>query len=338
MLTNSDFNVPKESPIEINLRSSNLKDCKAGIRPYREQTFRLELESLETKTVIHNYGHGGAGVTLSWGCGNEVLNMAQENFTAGSSLAVLGGGVNGLTCAILLKQAGFSVTVYSAHFSPNTTSDVAGAQWAPSYVCYGSTEDELRRFGKILKDSYDKFKTLDAAFGVSERLNYVQEGNSSAFERIPEGILPPVENVTKLPFAGLKTGGRVFRTLLIDSPVYMREMMAWCRKIGVEFETHEFTCPESLDSITQSEIVNCLGAGSSTVFPDPLLIPIKGQLAMVPAMEDADWLLSHANGYIFPRPSGTVVGGTEERGNADATAHQADCLGILKKNRKSFEA
>jgi D-amino-acid oxidase len=44
---------------------------KVGLRPGRP-TVRLEEERVGERRVIHNYGHGGAGVTLSWGCAEEV--------------------------------------------------------------------------------------------------------------------------------------------------------------------------------------------------------------------------------------------------------------------------
>ena len=47
-----------------------------GLRPYRPSGFLLRTEKLDAKTVIHNYGHGGAGVTLSWGCADEVVSIA----------------------------------------------------------------------------------------------------------------------------------------------------------------------------------------------------------------------------------------------------------------------
>jgi D-amino-acid oxidase len=38
---------------------------------------RLEKEKLrDGRTVIHNYGHGGSGFTLSWGCGENVFEIA----------------------------------------------------------------------------------------------------------------------------------------------------------------------------------------------------------------------------------------------------------------------
>lgn len=48
-----------------------------GLRPGRKEV-RLELEQLATGgTIIHNYGHGGAGFTLSWGCAEEVVELAE---------------------------------------------------------------------------------------------------------------------------------------------------------------------------------------------------------------------------------------------------------------------
>jgi D-amino-acid oxidase len=50
---------------------------RVGLRPFRRLGVRLERDQLrDGRTVIHNYGHGGAGFTLSWGCAREVLEMA----------------------------------------------------------------------------------------------------------------------------------------------------------------------------------------------------------------------------------------------------------------------
>ena len=38
-----------------------------GLRPHRPSGFVLRAERLDAKTVIHNYGHGGSGMSLSWG-------------------------------------------------------------------------------------------------------------------------------------------------------------------------------------------------------------------------------------------------------------------------------
>jgi D-amino-acid oxidase len=49
---------------------------RVGLRPVRDQV-RLEEEARDGGRVIHNYGHGGGGVTLSWGCAREVTARAE---------------------------------------------------------------------------------------------------------------------------------------------------------------------------------------------------------------------------------------------------------------------
>jgi D-amino-acid oxidase len=52
---------------------------RVGLRPFRRSGVRLERDRLrDGRTVIHNYGHGGAGFTLSWGCAHEVLELAES--------------------------------------------------------------------------------------------------------------------------------------------------------------------------------------------------------------------------------------------------------------------
>ena len=48
-----------------------------GLRPSRYEV-RLEQENIDSRTIIHNYGHGGAGVTLSWGCADEVVRLLKN--------------------------------------------------------------------------------------------------------------------------------------------------------------------------------------------------------------------------------------------------------------------
>jgi D-amino-acid oxidase len=53
--------------------------ARVGLRPFRKSGVRLERDRLpDGRSVLHNYGHGGAGFTLSWGCAEEVLRLAQR--------------------------------------------------------------------------------------------------------------------------------------------------------------------------------------------------------------------------------------------------------------------
>jgi D-amino-acid oxidase len=56
------------------LRTAKVVGHRVGLRPARPQV-RLEVERTATGRVVHCYGHGGAGVTLSWGCADEVAAL-----------------------------------------------------------------------------------------------------------------------------------------------------------------------------------------------------------------------------------------------------------------------
>ena len=54
---------------------------RVGLRPFRKSGVRLErVRMRDGRTVIHNYGHGGAGFTLSWGCARKALNVGKADF------------------------------------------------------------------------------------------------------------------------------------------------------------------------------------------------------------------------------------------------------------------
>ncbi len=61
--------------VEPRLRNARIIGHRVGLRPTRPQV-RLETLTVDRTRLIHNYGHGGAGVTLSWGCAQEVLALA----------------------------------------------------------------------------------------------------------------------------------------------------------------------------------------------------------------------------------------------------------------------
>jgi D-amino-acid oxidase len=61
----------------LNIDKPNILAERVGLRPFRKSGVRVERDELrDGRTVIHNYGHGGSGFTLSWGCAREVVNLA----------------------------------------------------------------------------------------------------------------------------------------------------------------------------------------------------------------------------------------------------------------------
>jgi D-amino-acid oxidase len=61
----------------LNIEKPRVVAERVGLRPFRRSGVRLERDRIaDGRAVIHNYGHGGAGFTLSWGCAGEVLEIA----------------------------------------------------------------------------------------------------------------------------------------------------------------------------------------------------------------------------------------------------------------------
>jgi D-amino-acid oxidase len=60
--------------LEPRLKTATVLQDVACVRPVRS-TVRLEREGHAAGAVIHNYGHGGAGFTVSWGCAEEVAGL-----------------------------------------------------------------------------------------------------------------------------------------------------------------------------------------------------------------------------------------------------------------------
>jgi len=53
---------------------------RSGLRPFRRANVCVEYSAEDG--VIYNYGHGGSGVTLSWGCAEEVAGLVDTAITA----------------------------------------------------------------------------------------------------------------------------------------------------------------------------------------------------------------------------------------------------------------
>src|SRR5215211_7826816 len=118
-----------------------------GLRPYRPGGFVVDAQRLGSKLLVHNYGHGGGGVTLSWGTASLAVDLAQDylntSHTRPRHFAVLGCGVSGLSTARLLQRrfqnGPGTVTIYAKNLPPDTTSNIAGAHWSPTSVFENST-------------------------------------------------------------------------------------------------------------------------------------------------------------------------------------------------------
>src|ERR1700761_831875 len=115
--------------LPVHARMDRVFDITVCLRPFRAQGPRIEAEQIGDTLVVHNYGHGGSGWSLSWGSGTVAVKKALANNPA--EVAVVGCGAIGLTSAILAIEAGAKVTVYAKDLLPDARSARATGTWTP---------------------------------------------------------------------------------------------------------------------------------------------------------------------------------------------------------------
>jgi D-amino-acid oxidase len=89
---NTDIEFPE-------LKDEDIITYYAQLRPYREGGIRIERENLHGKHVIHNYGHGGAGISLAPSCSLEAVKLALDLIKPNNPIAIIGSGISGLMVA-----------------------------------------------------------------------------------------------------------------------------------------------------------------------------------------------------------------------------------------------
>jgi glycine/D-amino acid oxidase-like deaminating enzyme len=153
----------------------------AGLRPYRRQGFVVRAEPLGEKRLIHNYGHGGAGITLSWGTSKLATELGLQGHSG--PVAVIGSGVVGLSTARLVQEAGFAVTIYAAALPPDTTSNIAGGQFHPfATFREGYETPEFRaQFARALDYSWRRYQIMVGDdYGIRWLPTYVETDSPEA--------------------------------------------------------------------------------------------------------------------------------------------------------------
>ena len=312
--------------------------CVAGIRPYRRHSFRLERERIPSqpnKFLVHSYGHGGAGISLSWGVATKVRDIVKTHMetTSDRDVAVLGSGVIGMTTARLLLELGLRVTIYAKEPWNETTSYVAGGRWAPSTVdC-----ENVQLAKDVIRTSYKKFASaIGSTYGVSKVPNYTQRPQDDldkVIQLFPPGgadeLIPARQPVNQLPFGQNMGSGFLYQTLLIEPPIFLKQLYAELEANQVRFRHAVFSTPREVFELRENIIVNCTGFGARTLWNDNEVVPVKGQLAMLPAQLDLKYLFSR-NGQMFPRSDAVVIGGTLEPCIEKKTAYPNVCRGLVE--------
>jgi hypothetical protein len=238
--------------------------------------------------------------------------------------------------AAVLRAAGRRVAIYAERFS-DTTSDVAGGQWAPSIVKFKENDPAAKRqFEGILRVAFNTHLQNGAAYGVSRRTNYTLQ-ESETFKKVPLDIIRAPTRFNRLPFAHLTLPGFGYKTLLVEPPIFLGKLRTDLRADpNVTCTQMTFANPGQIFALPEAVIVNCTGFGAKQIFSDNLMKPIKGQLALVRAQPQLQYLFSNRTTYVFPRKDRVVVGGSQEDDTNDEIAIPERCRQILQMARNVF--
>ena len=323
-----------------------------GIRPHREGGVCLKLDDElipsrhGPKFLIHNYGHGGAGITLSFGCASVVADHVAtlKREIRRPAVAVIGCGVIGLTVAAELRRRwrNVRITIYAKDLDVRrTTSFVAAGQFEPSGICAEyESEEEKKILADYLRRSRDRIIELHKSsrwhtYGIALRRDYtLDQWNGAYDECTPHDVVPQYRSGT-LPFAKLNTMGREYRTWLINPTILLPQLVAELKRNAVRFRQRHFASRDDFAALRENIVVNCTGYGAKALMNDEDVVAKRGHLVVLRrTLPKQFYFFSGGCGnrrimYVFCRHSDIVVGGTVETGN--------DTEGIVESDRGRFD-
>jgi D-amino-acid oxidase len=289
--------------------------------------------------VIHNYGHGGAGMSLSWGTAHLAAELALAQ--PGRRIAVIGCGVAGLTAARVLQRVGFEVTIYAAELPPDTTSNRSWASFTP---LSGLVSQSRRtpawdaQFQRAAELSYRELQLLAGRhYGVSWIDEFSPTDNPGARGAAPASsvsagfepgrvLLQPGEHPFSTRYARRRPVLRIEPTIYLDA--LMRDVLAFGGRIVVR----RFDSPRDLLSLDERLIVNCTGLGARVLFGDEELMPVKGQLVVLVPQPEVTYMV----GAMLPRADGIALGHTMERGVWTLDVNEAEQRRVLETHMRTF--
>ena len=321
------------APVDVD--ASRVIRTVAGLRPYRRSGFVVRAEALGEKRLVHNYGHGGAGITLSWGSSKLAAELGLQGHSG--PVAVLGAGVMGLSTARLAQEAGFPVTIYAAALPPDTTSNIAGGQFHPFglYREDAVTPEWKDQFRRALDYSWRRFQIMVGDdYGVRWLPTYTEAGHPEA-QLLP--TFPPINRLLSQgehPFA-LDHLVR-FDTLYVETGRYLRQMLRDVQVAGGRVEVRRFATPADIAGLPENLVFNCTGLGARDLFGDTELRPARGQLAVLLPQPEVRYAFTGSAGYMFPRADGIILGGTFELDEWSTVSDPEMIAGILASHKRLF--
>lgn len=331
----------------LQARADRIVDIAVCTRPFRAQGPRIEAERMGRQLVVHNYGHGGSGWSLSWGAAREAVALALA--AKPRRIAVIGCGAIGLTSAIVAQRAGLQVRIVTRELPPEVPSLAASGVWSPaSRIATAAHADEAfrRRWEAMARHSFHRFQQLLGVAGtpVEWRDGYVlsdtpfgqpapAEAERAAEPEYPDlddllnDIRPrsvavaPQDNPFPVPHV------RRYTQLVFNLASYSRLLMDEFLRQGGRFEIRTFTHPRQFAALPERVLIHATGYGARALLGDQSLVPVRGQTAKLIPQPGADYGITWRghNLSVVPRRDGLLVQAQAmgDFGNADTTPDRA---------------
>lgn len=329
-------------------------------RPFRAQGPRIEAERRGRQTIVHNYGHGGSGWSLSWGAAAQALQLVRA--TRETRVAVIGCGAIGLTTALALQRAGLRVRIVAKDRPPDIASMAATGVWSPgSRICSAehATPAFEQRWLAMARHSHAAYQNLLGLPGepVEWQDGYfiVTDGDSPIAPQplhgegdppypdlgrlVPE-LRPRSVNVPRGQHPFVAERVRRYSQLTFNLPAYTRLLMNDFLLGGGTLETRNFEHPRQFASLRERTIVNATGYGARALLGDHTLVPVRGQTARLIPQPDARYGLTLArhNLSVVSRRDGILVQAQADGdfGNEDRTVDWAASVAAVERLARIF--
>jgi len=309
-------------------------------RPFRAQGPRLDVEKLGTKTVVHNYGHGGSGWSLSWGAGAIATSSAMA--TGERDIAVIGCGALGLTTALQLQRAGARVTIYTKDLPPDVRSSLATGLYTPdSRICLEehATPAFKQTWEQMARQSFQTFQSFLGLAGTpvefidsysvyddaTNRRRGEPDGRAAFADLERELIGDLIPQGADFQPGSHPLGQRLLQRntqLMFNLSAYTRTLVADFSANGGKIEIAEFHAPDEFARLKEKTLINATGYGARALFGDQSIIPVRGQLTRMIPQADVSYGLFYKNVSFVPRRDGLVfqvVGDNDYYGYNDET-------------------
>ncbi len=262
--------------------------------------------------------------------------------------AIIGAGVSGLTCGVVLAEHEWNVTIFADETGEQTTSAAAAAVWFPydaepadkiipwSLITY-------ERLRELARDSQSGVSMLElrqfTRAGEIAIPNWAKNLGAHSISVVPSENASPARtegSLTTPGFPSTFTAGFALTVPLIDATIYLDYLAKRLRTAGGTIQSAHIS---KVDEIPRDfdVIINCSGIGARDLVHDSDLEAHRGQVAIVPKIDLAQAIICNDAPlmYAIPRAHDCVFGGTNsicenrEPSSADTTAIVSECSRVL---------